>query len=173
MLKSTTVAPCAINGKDTAGGFGYVVDSAGNCQANVSINDWAQIDAGSSPPSGCYDAVAALRRTVVELPIFDCLIKAGSLPTGDISGYPDCTGASGGGSNSYYHVVGWSKFYLTGYKVGGSQEAASLLSGTVPCTGGDRCLSGWYVTGTLDRAGTIVPPTSGNNFGAYVVLPAG
>ncbi|MBC9822498.1 pilus assembly protein TadG-related protein [Terrabacter sp. MAHUQ-38] len=172
-LKSTTTVPCAINGKDTAGGFGYVDDSAGNCAAAVSINDWASINTGSSPPSGCYDAIAALRGTVVELPIFDCLVKAASTPTGGISGYPDCTGATGGGANSYYHVIGWAKFYLTGFKVGGSQEAASLRSGVVPCSGGDRCLSGWYVTGTLTGPGTIVPPTPGNNFGASLVAPAG
>jgi hypothetical protein len=173
MLKSTTIVPCAINGKDTAGGFGYVDDSAGNCQANVSINDWAKINAGSSPPSGCDTAIAGLRGSVVELPIFDCLVKSGTPPTGPITAYPDCTGATGGGSNSYYHVKGWAKFYLTGYKVGGSQQAASLLSGNVPCAMGDRCLSGWYTTGTLSAGGTIVPPTPGSNFGAYVVAPAG
>lgn len=170
-LKSTSAVPCAINGKDTAGGFGYVIDAAGNCQAAVSINGWAQIDTGSSPPSGCDTAIAALQGKVVNLPIFDCLVKSASLPTGDISGYPDCTGATGGGSNSYYHVAGWAKFYISGYKVGGSQQAASLLTGTVPCSGGDRCLSGWYVTGTLSGAPSVLP--GGNNFGAYAVVPAG
>jgi hypothetical protein len=170
-LKTTTSVPCAINGKDTAGGFGYVVDTAGNCQAAVGIGDWIQIDTGSS--TSCVPEIANLRGSVVELPIFDCLVKAGSAPTGGISSYPDCSGASGGGTISYYHVVGWAKFYLTGYKVGGSQEAASLRSGSVPCSGGDRCISGWYTTGSLTGTGTIVPPTSNNNFGASLVAPAG
>lgn len=172
-LKSTTTVPCAINGKDTAGGFGYVDDSTGNCAAVVSINGWASIDTGSSPPPNCYAAIAALQGKVVELPIFDCLVKQLTQPTGPISGYPDCTGAGAGGAKSWYHVVGWAKFYLSGYKVGGSQEAASLRSGVVPCSGGDRCLSGWYVTGTLTGSGTIVPPTPGNSFGAVLVAPAG
>ncbi|WP_344946710.1 pilus assembly protein TadG-related protein [Terrabacter ginsenosidimutans] len=173
LLKSTTTVPCAINGKDTAGGFGYVHPTSG-CGATVSINDWAQIDTGSSPPdTSCYSILAALRGTVIELPIFDCLVKTSTMPTGPITGYSDCTGAGAGGANSYYHVKGWAKFYLTGYKIGGSQEAASLRSGSVPCTGGVRCLSGWYTTGTLSAGGTIVPPTPGSNFGAYVVAPAG
>lgn len=173
LLKSTTTVPCAINGKDTAGGFGYV-EPSGGCGALVSINDWAQIDTGSSPPDNtCYAVIAGLVGTVIELPIFDCLVKQGSLPTGPISGYSDCTGNSAGGGNSYYHIRGWAKFYLTGYKIGGSQEAASLRSGTVPCSGGDRCISGWYVTGTLTGQGTPVPPTGGNNFGANIVVPAG
>lgn len=176
MLKSTTTVNCAINGKDTAGGFGYVQPTAG-CGATVSINDWAQIDTGSSPPdTSCYTVMNGLLGTVIQLPIFDCLVKSATLPTGGISGYPDCTGASGGGSNSYYHIKGWAKFYLTGYKIGGGggvQQAASLLTGTLPCNGGDRCISGWYVTGTLVGAGTPVPPTPDNSFGANVVVPAG
>lgn len=173
MLKSTTTVPCAINGKDTAGGFGYVQPTSG-CGATVSINDWAQIDTGSSPPdTSCYDVLAALRGTVIELPIFDCLVKQATIPTGPISDYPDCTGSAAGGANSYYHIKGWAKFYLTGYKIGGSQEAASLRSGIVPCSGGDRCISGWYVTGTLVGTGTPEPPGPDDNFGANIVVPAG
>jgi len=171
-LKSTSDVPCAINGKDTSGGFGYVDDSAGNCAATVSINGWSQINTGSSAPNGCDTVIAGLRGTVIDLPIFDCLVKQGTMPTGPISGYSDCTGAGAGGANSYYHVVGWAKFYLTGYKLSGT-GVASLRSGTIPCANGDRCISGWYVTGTLTGAGTIVPPTPGNNFGASLVLPAG
>lgn len=176
LLKSTTTVPCAINGKDTAGGFGYVVPSGG-CGALVSINDWAQIDTGSSPPdSSCYSVLNGLLGTVIELPIFDCLVKQATIPTGPITGYADCTGSAAGGANSYYHIKGWAKFYLTGYKVGGGggvQQAASLLSGSVPCSGGDRCISGWYVTGTLAGAGTPLPPTGDNSFGANLVVPAG
>jgi Flp pilus assembly protein TadG len=168
-LKTTTSVPCAINGKDTAGGFGYVLDSAGNCQASLSINSWAQINTGSSTP--CEPTLSTLRGTVIDLPVFDCLIKSGTVPAGGISGYPDCTGATGGGANSYYHVVGWAKFFLSGYKVGGSQEKPSYLTGNVPCTGGNRCLSGWYVAGPLSGATSIVP--GGSSFGAYAVLPAG
>jgi hypothetical protein len=149
-----------------------VVDATGNCQAQISSNDWAQIDTGSSAPNGCTSVVSGLRGTVINLPVFDCLVRSASQPTGGISGYPDCTGNSGGGNNSWYHVVGWAKFYLTGYKIGGSQQAASLLTGSVPCTGGDRCLSGWFVSGTLD-APSIVPPTGFNNFGAYAFVSAG
>ncbi len=173
LLKSTGAVPCAINGKDTAGGFGYVQDPAGNCSIAVNIGDWAQINTGSSPPSGCDTVIAAYQGTVVELPIFDCLVKQGTPPTGPITGYSDCTGAGAGGANSYYHIKGWAKFYLTGYKVGGSQQAASLRSGSVPCSGGDRCISGWYVSGTLSGAGTPSPPTPGSSFGANVVAPAG
>jgi hypothetical protein len=82
--------------------------------------------------------------------------------------------ASGAGSNTWYHISGWAKFYLSGYKTGGSTQAASLVSGSVPCTGGDRCISGWFLEGVLRDAPVAGPPTSGQNqYGTFAVAAAG
>ena len=97
------------------------------------------------------------------------------MPSGGIAG-KDCTGAGAGGAQSYYHILGWAKFYLSGYKIGGSPdtERASRVSGTVPCSGPRRCISGWFVQGTLATATTMVPPTSGGvDLGTYGVVPLG
>ena len=85
-------------------------------------------------------------------------------------------GRGAGGAQSYYHILGWAKFYLSGYKIGGSPdtERASRVSGTVPCSGAVRCISGWFVQGTLAKATTVVPPTTGGvDLGTYGVVPLG
>ena len=109
---------------------------------------------------------------MIAVPIFDCLIRADSRPSGAPSSSSDCSGESAGGANSWYHVAGWATFYLTGYKVGGSQQAASLRTGAVPCSGSERCLSGWFTRGVLS-ADSILPPGGDDDFGAVVIRSAG
>lgn len=169
---STGTRGCALNGKDTAGGFGYV-DPATGCSAVVTNGQWANIETGSAAPSGCSGKFASLVGKVVAVPVFDCLVASGSAPTGGISSYPDCTGASAGGAKSWYHIKGWAMFYLSGYKIGGSDERASVLTNSMPCRGGERCLSGWFVQSVLSDASDagIAPPSDG--FGAVVVKLAG
>ncbi|HET7398032.1 MAG TPA: pilus assembly protein TadG-related protein [Intrasporangium sp.] len=168
-------ADCSWNGKDTSGGFGYVA-SSGNCSANVTTDNWAQIDNGNNVPTGCDTALQGLRGRVVNVPVFDCLIASSSQPVGPVPATANCdpTQQLSSGSNTWYHIAGWAKFYLSGYKLSGTggTVANSLLTGNPPCTGGQRCLSGWFLKGSLD-ASTIVPPGGGSDFGTYTVLPAG
>jgi hypothetical protein len=172
--------PCSFRGKDTAGGFGYL-DPTSTCSTTVTVvdgvNQWAQIDTGSSATTTCRDFLANVwaNGPVLDIPVFDCIVRSTSgPPSGGIAGLP-CTGAGAGGAQSYYHILGWAKFYLSGYKIGGgpSTERASRVSGSVPCSGANRCLSGWFVKGTLSQAATIVPPTPGVDLGVYAVVPAG
>ena len=76
---------------------------------------------------------------------------------------------------SYYHILGWAKFYLSGYKIGGAPdtERTARAANVVPCSGAVRCLSGWFVKGTLTSAPSVLPPGSGPNLGAYAVVPLG
>lgn len=169
---------CDWNGKDTAGGFGYV-DST-NCQALVTTDNWVRIDSGNNVPADCKAIMPGLVGKVVSLPVFDCLISSQATPTGPIPTTPDgiCdpTQRNSGGANSWYHILGWAKFYISGYKLSGTGTASILPGGHTDCStspgGGDRCLFGWFVQGALD-ATSIVPPGGGTDFGTYAVLPAG
>lgn len=177
-LKSTpsdpALATCTVNGKDTAGGYGYVDPTTG-CAAIVTNGEWANIDTGSSAPSGCPDKFASLYGKVIALPIFDCLKKSMTRPVGPIPVGTDCTGntPSSGGANTWYHIKGWATFYLSGYKIGGSIVKPSLRPGsTAGCAGGARCLTGWFVKGVLDdKGGDLAPP--GGGFGPVVIRLAG
>ncbi len=151
-------------GHDVPGGFGYL--TANGCNATVQQDNWIKVDTGNSSPCDLAPFVGR----VIYLPVFDCTINSGSTP----SGPPPAVCNAGNGANTWYHISGWAKFYLSGYKTGGSQQAASLVSGNVPCNGGDRCISGWFLEGVLRDAPVAGPATPGSpNYGGYAVQPAG
>ena len=68
-----------------------------------------------------------------------------------------CT--TGNGSNAYYHRAGYAQFYLSGYSLnvtgGFPNKVKSLVSNQFPCTGGDRCISGWFLKGELTSTGHL------------------
>lgn len=164
--------PCPnFNGHDVPGGFGYL-DTDGECKANVTLDSWVQIKTGNTPPSACD--LADFVDRIVYIPIFDCVTRSLSAPTGPPPNTPgECN--YGTGNNTYYHIAGWAKFYISGYRTGGSQSDASPVSGSVPCSNPDRCISGWFLDGPLrgfDATDLAGPPAS-NPFGTYVIAPAG
>lgn len=157
------------NGHDVAGGFGYL--SSTGCDTSVGVDSWVQIGTGSSSPC---DLAQYLGR-VIYLPVFDCVMRSLTAPTGPPPSSPADVCNYGTGANTYYHVAGWAKFYLSGYRTGGSQQAASLVSGAVPCTGGDRCIAGWFLEGVLQGAPVAGPPPPPGlpGFGTYAISAAG
>ncbi|MFC7491621.1 MULTISPECIES: pilus assembly protein TadG-related protein [unclassified Knoellia] len=169
---------CSYKGKDTAGGFGYL-DTTGSCSTTLTttngVNIWANIDTGSSTTGGCQTALSNIWTSgpVIDLPVFDCMVKS---TTGTPAGAPpaDCDPSDAGGANTYYHVAGIAKFYLSGYRIGGGVTKASHVSGAIPCGNPRRCISGWFVQGVLNvPATTIVPPSSTTGFGLSAVVAAG
>lgn len=170
---------CDWNGKDTAGGFGWV-DSTG-CQALVSTDGWVQIDTGNDVPNSCKTILPGLVGKTVSIPIFNCIYGSMSQPVGDPlkwSPAPDCDPLkmASGGAKTWYHIEGWAKFYVSGYRFSGLSAGSIMPGGHTSCasSGGDRCLFGWFLKGQLGDADEIVPPGSGGtDFGTYVVLPAG
>ncbi|GAA2159927.1 putative Flp pilus-assembly TadE/G-like protein [Humibacillus xanthopallidus] len=168
---------CQVNGKDTPGGFGYVSPTApSTCVADITTDNWVNILNGNNATNACESALSSLYGKVIQIPVYDCILQSMSVPTGPPPTGPGaCLGGPGaGGAKAYYHIAGWANFYLSGYKVGGgpASERVSVRTGSLPCTGSVRCLSGWYVKGSLD-ATSIAPPSPGNDFGAFTVLPAG
>jgi hypothetical protein len=170
-LQGTQTTTCPNwNGHDVPGGFGYLANN--NCNTIVSQDSWVQIDTGNSLPSGCN--LAQYVGKVIYLPVFDCVMRAGSQPSGPPPSSPSNVCDYGTGNNTWYHLSGWAKFYLSGYKVGGSDQVASLVTGNLPCTGNDRCISGWFLEGVLQDAPVAGPPAPGNNnLGTYAVQAAG
>lgn len=156
-------------GHDVAGGFGYI--EASGCASTIGQDSWIKIDTGNS--TACD--LSQYWKRVVYLPVFDCVMRSLTAPSGAPPTSPADVCNYGTGNNTYYHIAGWAKFYLSGYRVGGSDEKASPASGSVPCSGGDRCISGWFLEGVLRDAPVAgpPPPPGSPGFGTYAIQPAG
>jgi Flp pilus assembly protein TadG len=135
------------SGWDKPGGFGYL-EADDDCQATVTLG-FVRTDTGSSASGDCQDALheAWAGRQPIYIPVYD--------------------GVTGTGSGIEYHVAGFAAFVVTGYKVGGSEQEKSWLShpAKVPCSGSDRCISGYFVSGLLPSGSG----TGGGNYGTKVV----
>jgi hypothetical protein len=127
------------NGHDAPGGFGWL--SAPNCSVTTSTNGWVQTDPGNNEECD----LTALRGKVVFMPVYDCVMAAGAQPTGPPPLTPASACATGSGSNTWYHIAGFAAFYVSGWYLSGGSTANSLLSHNPPCSGGSRCVSGWFV----------------------------
>ena len=132
-----TTDDCAAQaGQDTdgdgrlPGGFGWLQNDGTQCQAETDENDWADEKPGASVPNECAAAyLKSLVGTVVFIPWFD-----------DVN---DLSGANGG-----YHIAGYSPFYITGFNWAGQYKVDSYYDGDAPCKGDERCLEGYFTTGT-------------------------
>lgn len=162
------------NGHDFPGGFGWL-ETVDGCQAKVSEFNWVKVNPGNGPDTSAC-TVDVLNK-VIEIPVYDCFARD-SEPTGPPSTCP-ATAAPSGGNKTWYHLVGWAKFYVSGLKHTGSQSASSTMPGssnTCPGPGGSgRCVMGWFLSGPLSPKSSVVigPPDGSNDFGVYIVQPAG
>lgn len=137
--------PCPTNGsgQDAPGNFGWVQPTH-DCKAGTTEIGPIGGQTGTSPPGACSpgEVRKQVGKTVV-LPIFDSAV--------------------GSGSHVTYTVGGWAAFHLTGFKLhGGSQW--DHPSGNPPCSGGDRCIAGWFVRMNDARA-----PIGGKPYGIAVI----
>lgn len=157
-------------GHTLPGGFGVLDTTADPCVAKQYQFNWLHTATGNNV--GCN--LDNLLGKVLHIPVFDCTYT--SLPSAE---YPpngaDCV--TGNGNNAWYHRVGYAAFYLSGYSVnvtsGLPNKHKSLVSDQFPCNGGDRCISGWFVTDQLQASYILGPPSGSGYFGTYTILPAG
>ena len=155
------------NGHTAPGGFS-ALESNTSCSVASANGDWYHGNTANDAPCPTTN-FTALKNTVVYLPVFDCMTPS---PV-TITSATDCN--SGSGNNTYYHVSGYAAFYLTGWYFS-SSSAASSVTGTVPCSGGDRCMSGWFLKDLIsssDLSSLINPPTGTPNYGLTQVTPLG
>jgi len=102
------------------GGFAYLDTDPGKCAASTGLGGQWMSSTGNSVPSACSTAdLSKWVGQIVLLPIFD--------QSGDT------------GSNAWYRVYGYAAFKVTGYSLGGQ-----FTTSPKPCTGNDRCLSGYF-----------------------------
>lgn len=141
----SVVHPCATNasGQDAPGSFGWI-DSTGTCTAGITETGEVGGQTGNHPPQSCSPDEVRLRvGSTIVLPIFES--------------------ATGTGSHVTYDITGWAAFHLTGFKLHGDGGWAHPSS-SPPCSGGDRCIAGWFVRMTDARA-----PVGGEPFGISVI----
>ena len=166
------------NTHDAPGGFGYLATATG-CEAAAVVNGWIAADSGNTLPGGCPSLFPYFNK-VLYLPVFDCVVKS---TTGAPSFTPVASTAclGGAGGNTWYHVEGYAKFYLSGYTTSGGgasaipdKNNARTQTATPPCSDPVRCLSGWFLKGLVYAP--PAPPTpdaGGPPLGAYSITLAG
>jgi hypothetical protein len=129
------------NNMDTPGGFGWLQTTT-SCAIATTISGDAEVDPGNDTPNSCDAAkFASMWKQLVNIPIYSAIYK--DPVTNKIT----------------YDIVDYGAFYLTGYKLGGNAayERASPYSGTVPCSGGDRCVTGFFSTEKVPATAELVP----------------
>jgi hypothetical protein len=129
------------NNMDTPGGFGWLQTTT-TCAIASTISGDAQVDPGNDTPKACgADTFASMWKQHVNVPIYSTIYK--DPVTGKVM----------------YDIVDYGAFYLSGYKLGGSSdyERASPYTGAVPCSGGDRCVSGFFSTEKVPTSAELVP----------------
>jgi Flp pilus assembly protein TadG len=154
MLHTTTTTTCPKGpaGSNAPGGFGWLDETGGPCQASVTSGGTTGGNPGAPPSQACKDALnqAYTDRKPLALPVFDQV--------------------TGTGSGTTYHIAGISEFVVTGYNLPGAKQDSWLTGGTPSskyCKGSDKCIYGFFTTGLLPVTGTI--GGSGSDFGASIV----
>jgi hypothetical protein len=128
------------SGQDLPGGFGWLETTTNSdCEALI-VDEWVGVDPGASPSQGaCSPAKVRdeIFNNVIFLPIFN---------------------ADNGltGNNAEYRIYTYAAFYVTGYNFGGQYKTPT--SSTAPCSGSDRCIAGWFTTGSVLDG--VVDPTA-------------
>jgi Putative Flp pilus-assembly TadE/G-like len=168
-LQSTSAASScpSFNGHQAPGGFSWVKDpstGSSGCNVRVGNNTWLQTDTGNNTECNLD---SNWKRTLY-LPVFDCMTDSSSAPSDPPTATTNCQ--TGNGTNLWYHVVGFATFYLSGFHLSGDQQKSPITLG-YPCSGGDRCLSGWF-TKTLIQADHLSDGTT-QELGLTAVVPAG
>lgn len=149
-LDGVTTCPAGPSGADLPGGFGWLEDSNATCLTAVDVNGNYADQTGNATRQPCRDAVAAARtsRQPLFVPVYDSV--------------------SGTGSEGVYHAAGFAAFVVTGYSLSGLREK-SWLTGAFPCSGDQRCISGFFTKALIPANGPLAPVSA--DFGAQIVRP--
>ena len=154
------------NGHTAPGGFA-TLDGSTSCSVVNAVNGWYEGRPGNARPCDTTQ-FGNLLGTVVYMPIFDCLQRS---PV-TITASTDCNDA--GGSHLYYHTAGYAAFYLTGWYFSSDLQRSIAPSNLVPCSGGDRCISGWFLKDIISEADlATLSAGSPPSFGLTTVQQAG
>lgn len=164
-----TTCDTSAPGGTAPGGFA-ALRGATDCEGTLTLGSdgklWAEGDPGNDLPCSTPQ-LDGLRGTVVYLPVFDCMTD--SVVT--VTSSTDC--ASGNGSNNYYRISGFAAFYLAGWRLSSTSVASIRPPYAAACSGGDRCLVGWFVADLVPDL-PLAPAGGGSpTYGLTTVAPAG
>lgn len=145
------LCPAGPAGADLPGGFGWL-KTGEDCVATTDADGWVDDKTGVSPPSDCSNSeLLAMRGQIVYIPVFN-----------------ETNGLTG--ANGAYKIEGYAAFYLTGYYFTGGYRERSLVTGSMPCGGSQRCISGYFTEALAPVGGPI---GSGPSMGVTVVALTG
>lgn len=141
----TTTCPGGPSGWDLPGGFGWLTDPNGNCTVQIDLSTGIYTDNTGVPAT--QDCQVALQndrtnKAVLLIPVYD--------------------GAGGTGHTGYFHLKGFASFVLTGYHLPG-MNAPSTLTGQQPCSGSNKCLSGYFTQDLIPAYAVLGGPAMGAN----------
>lgn len=135
---TTGSSPCTTSASgmdEVSGGFGWLESTS--CNATSDTTGLYLLDPGSSAPGDC--AAAALKSMV-----------------GQVIAIPIFVGDNGlTGANAGYYMGEFASFVLTGFSLGGQYKH------NPPCSGSQRCISGFF-TKPSGTTGIIAGPPTGS-----------
>lgn len=122
--------PCqGPEGQPIPGGFGWLDQIPGECEAWVDIDTaFVGSDPGLDPPKNCEDEFATLEGSTVLIPIYD--------------------GSNGkNGQKGDFHILSFAAFTVTGWKFTGNGN--SIMNNpdplAPPCVGNCRAIQGYFI----------------------------
>jgi hypothetical protein len=133
------------SGKVLPGGFGWLKDTGGTCQATVTAGTAATVSGstGISLPPGCEALLTSMGGETILLPVY-----------ADLGG----TGAS-----AYYQIRGWAAFKLLGWNFPGLHYRNQTYAGA-HCKGDCKGIIGQFVSFvSLDDRFTLGGPSLGTS----------
>lgn len=143
-LHTTSGTTCSGNpaGWALPGGFGWLADATGTCEAYVDLNGVYQSDPGVSVSSACQTKLtdAKTYKSTLLIPVYD--------------------GAGGTGHEGYFHLKGFASFVVTGYNLP-SLKVASSLTAKNHCKGDDKCIYGYFTNSLLPADAVLGGPEMG------------
>jgi Flp pilus assembly protein TadG len=167
MTGGSLPCPGSPSGGDSSGGFGWLGGDGSTCTEVTVVNDFVGNSTGAGSGASC-DWHNLIGKTV-HIPVFDCHTDTDVVDPDLTPGPPKTCHGQGAppekGTSTRYHVVGYAAFYMTGLRVPGAAEK-SIVTGNFPCSGSEKCISGYFIKGLLPTGG---PVTSGPSFGSTVI----
>ena len=146
---ATTKCPQGPSGADAPGGFGWLDVGASPCSLTVPAESWVSADPGNSAPHSCD--LTTWQNADITIPIYNAV--------------------TGQGNNTTYHVVGFGRFHVTGYKFPGKRWTIEGTTLSCPGESGNSgtCVRGWFTRFENDARSIY----KGSSFGVSGVMLVG
>lgn len=148
----TSGCPTEPAGAAAPGNFGWTSDPNATCTTFITNGVYSG-STGNSVSNDCKPLLQSWQanRTVIEVPVYESV--------------------SGTGANVMYTMPpygGFAAFVITGYHLP-SMSATDWVTGKIPCSGGNSCISGFFTHDLVDTAGSL----GGVDLGADIIKLTG